>query len=1514
MRKTLHFIASLALSLVALTATAAPATVLKHSTGTLPVHAVKPAEPATASQAKGFVPQKMRTRPGVGQVANFKQTRSYARLAMSQAAADVQLPTLSGVMVDCMTWPQYKPMNGLYNLPKTQGGDFELLFREPNGPCVVIGDRLYEMQYIYFPDLELEYIRYTVFDTEDGSEIYYENFMTDPDWSLMPVDMDVDPKTGDVYAITYNRTFTGYQLSRMTFTDKSVKSTLVAELDRNLNWNSMAIDANGQIWAISKSYGVENNMYVCTGSTLNKINKTTGAVTRIGDTGMYPEYMSSAAIDRESGRMFWNVCPDENVSYLAELDLTTGKATTVLTFPGAEEIVGLYAPVAAAAATAPNKVTNLEANFEKGALTGTVSFTAPTTLYNGSAATGALTYTITANGSKVAEGATAFGENVVANVTVPESASYKITVTVSNEAGEGPTASTNLFIGHGVPVVPFVRAAYANGTMTVTWTAVDETIDGGYIDPTKVTYTVKRGETTVATNQSATTFTETIPQPDGFITFQYFVTANYEGKSSEAGESNVVGVGEIKPPYTQTFDNEESLAGWTIIDANNDLRRWMWSTWENLRISFNQANAMDDWAITPAIRMEMGKAYILSFDVYGDTNTSTETIEVKMGNAPTAAALTTTIVAPTTIQNTPETPRTIQATIIPTMSGIYYLGFHGISEADQYMLNLDNVVIGSPIDSGAPAGVSDLTVKADPEGAYKATITFTTPDKSVAGGVIFQDFKNVEVLRDGEKVKEFSASPKQTLTYEDVLTEAGTYTYTVVCTNQYGAGVPVSVSVYVGTNIPAKPSTASVFETTTEGEVTVSWTAVTTDIYGKTIPASKVSYIVAENTGTQWKPVKSDLTGTSYTFSAAKDEQDMVQYAVFAVTEGGVGEGAVTQMIPVGPAYTSLHESFVNGYVTTLWAPRSIQGAVFSVMNDTGTYVAQDGDNGFVGMSGENFEDSGALASGKISLAGMTNPALSFYTYNYIKNNANTIAVGIKVIGDKDFTTVETLTVENVCKPNEWGRVIIPLTAYAGKTIQIEFLCTIKLYPYVFLDNITVDSMKEHDLAITALNVPIKATTGRPYSVNVIVSNEGTADAGAYSVDLFANEVKVDSKSFDGLESGQLESVIFERYMSPLADSPIEYSATVSFAGDENLSNNASRFAEVEPNPSRLPVPENLHIAMDGTTGTRLTWQSPDFEKLVAEEVTDDIEDAEPFAHSLEGWTFVDVDGSALGGFDNVSDGTTVPLPGITGGVTTGSFFVFDSSLPQFDKSFNALSGDKFIAAMFRADDGVTDDWMISPELDGSAQTISFFAKSFSAAYPEHLQILYSTGSLLLNQFEALHGLTQVPSDWAQFSITLPAGAKRFAIRSSSEASMMLMIDDITFTPSVASNNYKISGYHVYREGGKLTETPVESVEYADSEGNADHTYVVTALYDGKGESGPSRAAQYSGLEDVVIDFEVTVADQAIVVSGTENAHVSVYGLDGVTLYSGHGDATISVASGVYLVAVDKAVVKVIVK
>lgn len=666
--------------------------------------------------------------------ASLRKTGAAPAAQSAAHAAFASMPEIDGVVVAASNWgANAKP--GFYRLPVTDGEEFSLIVNEAYGSGVVKDNRLYTIARITMPELDIDYPRLSVYNLKTGEEIYFENYYS-KDWSILPVDMDLDPVTGEVYAITYNSSMTGYQLSVLTFTDNSVTSRKVADMTGN--WNAVAFDADGQLYGISK---VNNSEGYCVSSTLNRIDKASGAVTPIGETGMQPEYMSSAAFDRSTGRLFWSVAPADNTGLLAEINIATGAAATVYNFPNNEEVLGLYVPAPAADADAPAAVTDLKTNFTGGSLSGTVSFTAPTTLFNGTPGVSALTYEIRANDQVVATGNTQYGAEVSADITVPAAAFYTIKASVSNTVGKGPDEYVELFIGNGIPQAPAPRATLNGGKVTLSWEPVTASTDGGYIDPAAVTYTVRRlpGAVEVASGLAATAYEDVLPATDNFTVYTYAVSAEHAGISSEAGMTRGVAVGEIVPPYLETFDSEDSLAGWTLINANGDSRFWMWSDLQNLRIGFSAQTPKDDWVVTPPVALKAGVTYTFSFDIYGDSADDTERVEVKMGDANTVAALTTALLAPADINSTK--PVNLKMLVKPAVTGAYFIGIHAMSEPDKYMLNLDNV----KIEEGDHTAILGIEADGAPQVTYRIDGTRVPADDALTPGLYIRNGRKIIV-------------------------------------------------------------------------------------------------------------------------------------------------------------------------------------------------------------------------------------------------------------------------------------------------------------------------------------------------------------------------------------------------------------------------------------------------------------------------------------------------------------------------------------------------------------------------------------------------------------------------------------------------------------------------------------------------------------------------------------------------------------------------------------------------
>ncbi|MCM1369738.1 MAG: choice-of-anchor J domain-containing protein [Candidatus Amulumruptor caecigallinarius] len=1421
----------------------------------------------------------------------------------------VEIPEINGSVIFSSAFTEDDNNIGLY---RVNSADTEFLIKGPNanygGVCV---DGIYYASEM----IDLGFLQFgscTAYNVETGDVAGLIDITSQKEAHAVGGET-YDPSTGNVYGITYNSTGNGLQLTKLDYTPTQVTATKIADLQGN--WNSIACDAQGQLYAIAYSGQTTGQNFTVTASYLYKIDKTTGALTMVGETGQIPQYLSSAAIDAKTGKMYWNVCPPDGSSLLCEVNLTTGVATQLLKYTNDEEIMGMYVPFKAEG-KAPGEITALQASFPEGSMKGTISFSAPTTLFDGSAGSGNLNYKILADGNEVAAGTTTFGATVNAEVTMDEAREYTFTVFVSNSQGESPKARVTVFVGKGTPKAPEATLTFENKKMTLNWTPVTESVNGGYMNPAAVTYDVTRypGAVKVGSALALTTFSELIDVPAAMTEFYYEVVAVADGVASTPAKSNVITLGSIVPPYSNSFDTQASIDGFTIIDSNRDGISW---TWQNgaMRCQYNSNKDMDDWLISPPMLLEAGNTYYVSFVASSNSPNFPEKVEAKFGTSPTAGSMTQALVDPTTVASA--SGQELGNFITPQSAGVYYIGIHGISSANQFYLFIDDFKVSAAKSMSVPGDCTDIEIIPDANGGLSAKVTFNTPKVDLAGNQL-NELTKIVVSRGEEVIKTFeNPAVGARLEFDDIVSVGGTQEYTFQAYNESGAGSVVIKSAFVGVDKPSAPGNVKIVETNVPGEVTITWDAVTTGFNGMSINPDLVKYAIlsTDDEGHMGEVLFDNITDTSFTFQAVPaGEQAFVQFMVMAKTNGGA-TSSFTELIPAGTPYNGIVESFSNTtltYPVNIWYPNVYNRGDWGLYDDEYLGVAsQDGDNGFAAFYGEDENSTAALSTLRINLAGMETPGVSFYTYNIAEDDANEIQVLVKEQGSSEWKSVGKRIVVNQLSDMEgWHLATVSLAEYKDKVVQVSLQAFTKQYLYTMIDVLKIGNLSAQDLSATAISAPSQVNAGDEFNVVVTVANDGMeASSDAAVVELYEDEKMVESKPVMSLTPGSKVDVTFNRSMGEIAEKPLDYYAKVVYALDENQDNNITKNISVAPKFSSLPKVTDLS-AVSEDNGIMLTWSEPDMSN-VSEPKFVDFEDATAWNFNYDGWTFIDKDGAPLG----TPQGVT--MPGITPNETTGSFFIFDVPESGGNNTFAAHSGDIFLAALFRYDDGTVDDWAISPELDGTQQTISFWAKSYDSKFPEKIEMLYSIGGKETEDFVKVSEQKPVSGTWTELKFDVPEGARYFAIRSCATGSFMLMLDDFSFNAAVDTENLSILGYDVYRDGVKITENPVEETEYLDTNApEGKHSYVVVAVYN-SGISAPSNVAKAETSEVLGLDSDALIIESGkgfIKVSGAHT--LNVVAADGHSMFCGNVDGTVEVSApaGIYVVVTDKRTEKVIVR
>lgn len=1088
----------------------------------------------------------------------------------------------------------------------------------------------------------------------------------------------------------------------------------------------------------------------------------------------------------------------------------------------------------------------------------------------------------------------------------------EFSVVLSNDAGDSPAATVTVFVGTGVPESPAgVTAHYSDGCMHIEWMPVTASADGGYIDPDGVTYMVTScpDNVPVASGIRDTNASHIVVEPEDLTKYRYSVTATYEGKTSAEGLSNTVVLGAAYPPYTASIDSADDMGAFVIVDGNEDGIRWSYYN-QSAHVMSNNRLAADDWLITVPVNLESGYVYYIGTEVYGTPFTD-ERFELKAGMAPSAESMIHTIVEPTEIKQTGES-RHYGGYFIPDVSGRYYIGLHAISSPLQFALYTKEISISKGEAAAKPAA-GQLVATPSPDGDYQITLNMTAPTKSLSDDAVGPIIKS-ELYR-GETLIHTCDAPKAGSSWEyvDQLGEKGVFTYRFVSYTTGGEGTSVTTTGYSGTDKPAAVSGLSVREET-PGNVRISWNAVDKDHNGNIINPEKVKYSIFKlnENGQVENAIVENISETVYSIEECEPDADQyfVQYALAATSEGGLSAVA-SEMIPVGKAYYGMEESFTNAQTSYLFGTNSFGTSAVWTLADNMTFLnvkPYDNDNGYIYLNAGYVGDRAEFFTGKISLEGMKTPTLRFYIRPVSQQDANLLTVKVRESGGEYITLLS----KDICElgvPAEWSQVIVPLSDFEGKVVQLCIHAVTNTYPYVVIDKMEVGPLVDYDLKVSGISAPATVASGYEFNVDVTVNNKGLKASGPFSLNLYADGELATTLNCESIESEETSTYSLKHTMKRFYVDDVVYKAEINYDLDEAPENNVSPEIYVSPEEPLYPAVTSLDGVITDS-GNRLSWSAPDL--YSPERPTNEtFEDAASWTDSLKDWIFIDGDGAAAGGVAGS------PIPGVIPGRTPTSFFVFDYTDGDWGNTFKPVSGNKFLSTLFREDNGMLDDWAISPELTGEAQTIKFWAKSYRDIYPEMIEVYYSTGGTDISDFVMAEGgyIEKVPAEWTQYSVQLPAGASRFAIHSCATGSFILMLDDFEFIAAGITKGLEIKGYDIYRDCLKANDQICGECNWTDTNKDAGHTYTVIPVYNkGEGKSADVTVTE-STLSAPLADMTISVINKKIIVSGANGLHIAATDASGMSVFSAMGKETtvIPANTGLYILKIGTEVRKVIV-
>ncbi len=1396
------------------------------------------------------------------------------------------------------TWTEDNYTYGFYKFNAVDNITVDLLGPTgytANGGGAIVGDRLYMVYYFSFWGMVFPYF-YT-FDTDTWEQV--GSSVSLDDYSLIAMETATSPN-GSVYGEFYNADGSAYELGIVDY-ENMTRSTIGTLTHAYV---AMGVSKDNTIYAVA------------TDGKLYKIDPETAVETEVGSTGVTvvdsegQYYYQTGEIDSKTDVFYWATADvDTQLASLYSVDLATGAATKVGDFVNQNLMTIMTVPTAVADG-APAAVTDLAANFSNGELTGTVTFKAPTKNAAGEALTGEVNYVITAAKDTLATGKAAAGDAVSVPVTFDTDGTKNITVSVSNSEGDGLKAKTSLYVGYDIPksVTGIVCSLDGEtGVVNLSWDPVTEGMNNGYLGD--ITYDVVRypDNVQVATGLTGTSFTETL-EKGSYKAYTYGVIATNGHKSSEEAKSGSAVYGDpITPPYSEDFTDENSLDVFTILDSNNDGKTWSWYAGgysdanPAAKYTYSSANDGDDWLITPPLKLEKGKIYAVSFKARANSSYFVERIEAKFGKGNTAADMTEELLPATDLTSSDYVE--FKKEITATEDGTVYIGFHAISDADMYAMYVDDIAVGEGLYVQAPDSVVNFVAEAGAKGAKSVKVSFKAPSKGIDGTTALSNM-TVSLKRDGEVIKTFTGvSAGQELSYTDNEPAEGFNSYSAVAaTAEYGNGrASASKTVYVGIDTPDAPENLTIADNI--NSVKIAWDAsekganggyvdpqtLVHNIYNIVEGSWSYTYELAESTA-------AGATSHDLAYTTNEGDQDLVQFAVSAVNEKGESSLGITPSIVTGKPYTIPFFETVPGGSTTYglwWINRNGGTSTYSVGDES-----SDNDGGSFLFTSADDSDKAILGSGKINLAGSTNPMFVFSHKAAAASNAVINVYAQKPDGTRDLLK----TISN--NTGDWVREAISLKPeYASLSyIMVLVESSAAADETIGFDELYVRDVYDNDVTLSDLSVPASIKKGETAKIGVTVTNFGSKDAKGYTVKLYAGDELIGSTSeTETLASFAAKTYQFDYKTSVMnTGSSVELKAEVEYTNDLNPDDNA-KSASLEFKISNKPRPASVSAKENADGAVDVNWTAV---TETAQTVNDGFEDYTSWAVDEFGeWkALTSHSGATTGG---LFQSYTYPTQGQNFGFTLVeplNNWITEEVLEN-NESLKPHGGSKYAASFYSYVDDTflaADNWLISPVLSGNAQTVSFWVSNnntSSESYPETYDVLYSTTGTETADFTKI-GETHTASSgaWEQVSVEIPAGATHFAIHQNTVAdnTFMFMIDDITYE----AGSGELVGYNVYRDGELLKSiSGTETTSFVDNtaEGGKTYVYAVTAVFaDGESEATIASA--------IVTDIENVEA-------AIKASSYNVYTLDG-KLVGSEMKSLRSLKPGSYIINDQKVVIR----
>ncbi len=497
------------------------------------------------------------------------------------------------------------------------------------------------------------------------------------------------------------------------------------------------------------------------------------------------------------------------------------------------------------------------------------------------------------------------GQYEYVDAEVPEKGNYYYYVRVVGENGESPSYASfpKVWVGADeLSGISNLKAAVSDEMSAVTLTWSGPAKNDGYVDMTNAGYTITRRSLSTGVDKVLVEgWTGKSPYVDENVevrdNYKYTVTFTHPDLTSPSTQTVTVKAGtKGELPYlnnlTYSYYSDNNGADLVSTFHVNGTRDWAKDS-SGMYIYYSGTDA---WFATPALPMQPGKVYEITFETKTGSAYYSRDLSVYVDTKADKDNLPQVKVFEESISSTTLTTKTVYLQV--ETEGDYYVAFNGKAStgtSTSYSLYVKNLSVKEIV--VVPAAVTDFVALPGENGALSASLSWVNPTVNNAGGELMSIDK-IELLRDGTPVHTFSdVAPGATMEYADEVALGGEYTYSLIAYLGENGGAEASATVWVGPDVPNAPENVSV--SVVDDKAVVTWTPVVDGVHGGYVDPSQVRYDVWRGD----KVVAFAVDSDSWTDDEASSlDLGRYIYSVVALYNGNDSEATESAPVTLGAA------------------------------------------------------------------------------------------------------------------------------------------------------------------------------------------------------------------------------------------------------------------------------------------------------------------------------------------------------------------------------------------------------------------------------------------------------------------------------------------------------------------------------------------------------------------------------------------------------------------------------------